>query len=160
MMVRVSKPEDANYLKRWLMEPGILDFFPVCDERELDDTIRLWMGYSQNGAALTIEVDGKCAGMAVLYLPPYEKLKHQCLFAIVVDKELRGQGVGTKLIKEVERIAKKKHGIELLHLEVYKGNPAYSLYKRLGYREYGRQLRFLKEGNKRYRDKIVMQKEL
>ncbi|MCB1108272.1 MAG: GNAT family N-acetyltransferase, partial [Chlamydiia bacterium] len=122
--IRPSEPSDAKCLKEWLLEPGILDFFPVMDVRELDDTIRIWMSYGAKEATLTADFDGMPAGMLVLYLQPYEKLKHQCLFGIVVGKEFRGKGVGTMLIKEAERMAKKKHGIELLHLEVYKGNPA------------------------------------
>lgn len=158
--IRPTEPSDARYLNDWLQEPGILDFFPIADQRELDDTIRIWMSYSSKDATLTADVDGKPAGMVVLYLQPYEKLKHQCLFAIVVDQKLRGKGVGTMLIKETERLAKKKHKIELLHLEVYRGNPAQNLYKRLGYREYGVQQKFLKEGPGKYRDKFVMQKGL
>ncbi len=158
--VRATEHSDAKCLKHWLQEPGILDFFPIDNERELDDTLRIWMSYGAKGATLTADVDGEPAGMLVLYLQPYEKLKHQCLFGIVVDKEMRGKGVGTALIKEAEKLAKKKHGIELLHLEVYKGNPALNLYKRLGYHVYGEQEHFLKEGPDKYRDKIVMQKGL
>ena len=159
-MIRPTESCDASYLKRWLAEPGILKKFPMTNTREVEDSIRLWMSYIPKESAITASVDGNPVGMAVIYVQPFEKLRHQALFAIIVDPGFRGKGIGTVLLKEVEKIAKKKHGIELLHLEVYEGNPAYNLYKRLGYHEYGVQKGYLKEGPDEYSDKICMQKAL
>lgn len=158
--VRVAKESDIDCLKKWLEEPGILKYFPMNDSREVEDSAKLWLTYAAKQAAFTAVKDGKVVGMAVLYIQPFEKLKHQCLFAIVVDPEERGQGIGTTLLKEIEKIGKKKHGLEILHLEVYEKNPAFELYKRLGFKEYGRQKHFLKEDDGTYRTKVCMQKGL
>ena len=115
------------------------------------------MSYIEVGAAFTGCVDGKPCGMAVLYLQKYKKMKHQCPFVIVVDKDHRGKGVGTAIFEKMKKEAKEKFGIEILHLEVYLGNPAQRLYERLGFKEYGRQEKFLKERNGTYRDKINME---
>ena len=57
------------------------------------------------------------------------------------------------------KAAKNHFKIEILHLEVYQGNPAIRLYERLGFKEFGRQPKFIKIGGE-YLDKIMMQKEL
>ena len=158
-MIRPSVDTDSEALKSWLGEKGILAYFPMCNEMEVDDSIRLWMSFAPKGAAYTYEKGGEVAGMAVIYLQPFAKLKHQALFAIIVSPKYRGQGIGTELLHHLEKSAAEDHGIELLHLEVYEDNPAYNLYKRLGFKEYTKQERFLREGDK-YFTKVCMEKEL
>jgi len=158
--VRISEQTDVPYLKKWLLEPGVLRYFPMLDEREVDDSIRIWMGYEAQEAALTIvDDDNKPIGMGVIYVQSLEKLKKQSLFAIIVDAKERGKGVGTTLYKKMEERAKEL-GITLFHLEVYEGNPAEKLYAKLGFDHYGRHERFLKEPGGEYLTKIVMQKRL
>lgn len=156
---RTSEASDALPLKKWLLEPGILEGFPMINEREIDDAIRIWLSYIKIGATLTAEIDGKPCGMANLYIQPFKKLSHQCLFVIVVDKDHRGQGIGTKLLSELSKLARETFHVEILHLEVYESNPAYRMYERLGFKEYGRHENFLKENGK-YSTKIFMQKDL
>lgn len=151
--------DDAPFLREWLMEPGILRWFPMLDAREVDDAVRIWVGYSKLGAGITSEWEGKPCGMANLYIQPYEKLKHTCLFSVIVQQEHRSKGIGGALIRELERLAKEKFSIEILHLEVYEGNPAERLYDRMGYVEFGKQAHFIKEDGE-YAAKIFMQKTL
>jgi ribosomal protein S18 acetylase RimI-like enzyme len=125
----------------------------------VDDSVRIWMGYIKMGASFTAEVDGKVAGMAVLYLQPYKKFSHHALFAIIVNEQFRNQGIGQKLIERLEKEARDKFHLEILHLEVYETNPAVRLYERMGFKEYGRHPRFIKEDGK-YVGKILMQKDL
>tara|TARA_R110002111_G_scaffold178846_1_gene244583 strand:+ start:226 stop:705 length:480 start_codon:yes stop_codon:yes gene_type:complete len=159
MKVRVSTDSDKEYLVRWLSDHVVMRWFPVCDRREIDDTVRIWLDYRKKKVALTIEDNGKPLGMGVLYLHPYEKIAHQCLFAIIVDAKERGKGVGTKLLEALEEKAKEV-GITLLHLEVYEGNPAERLYGRCGFKEYGRHPHFIKEEDGNYLTKIMMQKNI
>lgn len=158
--IRPTKPEDdAGPLKQWLMEPGVLRWFPMLDEREVDDSVRIWVSYAKHGACLTADWNNEACGMANLYIQPYKKLAHQCLFAILVSEKQRNKGVGTALLNELMKLAKEKFHIEILHLEVYKGNPAIHLYQRAGFKEYGEQPRFIKEKNE-YITKIMMQRYL
>jgi putative acetyltransferase len=102
-------------------------------------------------------------GIANLYLQPYKKLAHQCLFAIIVDEKYRGKGVGTVLMKELIALAKNTFKIQVLHLEVYEGNRARRLYERMGFVQYGIQRHFVKEqenGSVKYLAKVMMQKQL
>jgi putative acetyltransferase len=158
--IRFSEMSDEKHLVEWLSEPGILRWFPMCDQREIKDAAAIWMSYTKYQAVLTALYEGKPAAIANLYLQPYKKLAHQCLFAIIAKEEFRGKGVGTKLLEALMKLAKEQFNIEMLHLEVYEGNPAIHLYKRLGFKEYGLQKRFLKEPTGEYLGKIFMQKGL
>jgi RimJ/RimL family protein N-acetyltransferase len=156
---RFTEDADQKYLVDWLLQPGVLEWFPLADLREVEDAARIWIGYNKYDAVLTALWDGVPCGIANLYLQPYKKLAHQCLFAIIVDQNFRGKGIGTKLLQELMTLAKERFHIELLHLEVYIGNPAIRLYERLGFQVYGTQRHFVKEDGK-YLDKILMQKNL
>ncbi len=161
LTIRQATDEDAPYLKRWLTDEKILPFQPMQnDEREIDDSVRAWMAYVRLGAGLTALWDGEPAGICVLYIHLFKKLKHQCLFSIIVDEKMRGKGVGKRLLEEMTDLAKKKFEIELLHLEVYDGNPAIHLYERAGFTRYGQERFCLKEKGGAYRTKIMMQKTL
>lgn len=157
--IRCSQEEDRPFLKKWLSDPKILRWFPMSNEKEIDDAINIWMEYAQKQATLTATCNQIPVGMVNLYLNSSPKLAHQALFGIIVDENFRGRGIGTQLIQELMKVAKNKFHIELLHLEVYEGNPAQSLYKRLGFKEFGVYKNFIKE-NGNYLAKIFMQQEL
>lgn len=159
---RFGEESDQVYLVEWLLQPGVLDGFPLNDVREIEDAARIWVSYAKHHALLTALWDGVPCGIANLYLQPYEKMSHQCLFAIIVDEKHRGKGVGAKLLRELMSLAKERFKLEYLHLEVYQGNPAMELYKRLGFKQYGVHRKFMKDPNVkgRYIDKIMMQKYL
>jgi len=156
---RLAVESDQKYLIEWLLQPGVLEGFPLTDLREIEDAARIWMGFSKIGSVLMAEKDGVPCGTAVLYIQPYKKLAHQCLLAIILDEKLRGHGVGTKLMTELMTLAKTKFHIELLHLEVYEHNRAIHLYERLGFVKYGFQKHFVKDQG-RYIGKILMQRKL
>ncbi|MBF8263459.1 MAG: acetyltransferase [Parachlamydiales bacterium] len=157
--IRFALEDDMKCLIDWLQQPGVLQWFPLADLREIEDAARIWIGNSKHNAVLTALWEGAPCGMATLYIQPFKKLAHQSLLAIIVDEKFRGRGVGTVLLRELEKIAKERFQIELLHLEVYEGNPAIHLYQRLGFVQYGYQRRFIKD-NGQYIGKIMMQKVL
>ncbi|PIS01981.1 MAG: N-acetyltransferase [Chlamydiae bacterium CG10_big_fil_rev_8_21_14_0_10_42_34] len=159
LTIRFGKESDQKYLIEWLLQPGVLDGFPLHDLREIEDAARIWVSYSSQHAVLTALWDGVPCGIANLYLQPYKKLAHQCLFAIIVDEKMRGKGIGTKLMKDLMALAKERFKLEFIHLEVYEGNPAIHLYERLGFEKYGVHKHFMKDKDK-YVDKILMQKVL
>jgi putative acetyltransferase len=157
--VRFTEQEDSPLLKSWLLEPGVLRWFPMINEKEVEDAVRVWMNYAKLQACLTVEWEGTPCGMANLYIQPYKKMAHQCLFAIVISEPYRGKGVGTVLLTELMALAKEKFHVEFLHLEVYEHNPAMKLYKRLGFVEYGRHPHFIKDHGG-YVAKVMMQRDL
>jgi|SRR5579885_694063 len=159
IVIRPTQIHEDVHLKKWLKEPGVLKWFPMADDREIEDAVRLWIAYSNIGSCLTAEYNGVPCGMATLYIQANKKLAHQCLFSIIVSEFYRGKGIGKMLIEHLEKLAKNTFAIELLHLEVYDGNPAIHLYERTGFIVYGRHEHFIKE-NGAYLAKIFMQKEL
>jgi len=160
LSIRFGRKEDEPSLVNFFSEPGVLRWFPMCNQPEVQDSARVWFTYAPTKAVLTAVWDGIVCGTAVLYISPYQKTKHQCLFAIIVDQKYRGKGVGSRLLEELLHQAKARFSISLIHLEVYRGNPALSLYKRLGFTEYGCHKNYLKEADGTYLDKILMQKTL
>lgn len=159
LVVRPAEEGDQKYLVEWLLQPGVLQWFPLANLREVEDAARIWMSYMQQKAVLTALWNGVPCGIANLYLQPFRKLSHQCLFAIIIDEAHRGKGIGKQLLGDLITLARDELHIDLLHLEVYEGNPAIHLYQRIGFLEYGRQKRFVKDQGV-YTTKILMQKRI
>jgi ribosomal protein S18 acetylase RimI-like enzyme len=157
--IRFGIQDDMNRLIEWLQQPGVLQWFPLADLREIEDAARIWISNIKYNSVLTALWDGQPCGIATVYIQPFKKLVHQSLFAIIVDEKFRGKGVGSRLLIDLEKLAKEQFHIELMHLEVYEGNPAIHLYRRRGFVQYGYQRHFIKE-NGQYLGKIMMQKML
>lgn len=154
-----SQIKDGELFKRLLLEPETLQYFPMYDVREIEDSVRVWEIFCRKGASLTSYFDGEACGLAFLNLQGYKKFTHQCLITILVDQKYRNKGIGTKLLEELFLLAKKPFELEMLHLEVYETNPAINLYRRLEFTEFGIQKKFIKE-NGRYIGKIFMERSL
>jgi putative acetyltransferase len=157
--IRYTEPGDAKYLRNWLKDPSVSCWFPMADQLEIDDAVVRWIAFGRYKCSITVIKDGAPCGLATLYLQPYKKLAHQCEFGIIVGTGYRNQGIGSYLMSCVMHLAKEKFKIELLHLQVYEGNPAVNLYKRFGFKEFGRQNKWLKEGNQFF-GRIFMERYL
>jgi ribosomal protein S18 acetylase RimI-like enzyme len=157
--IREAQATDLEAIKSWLSQPNVLQWFPMETEKEVDDAARFWVNYHYFGACFIATVDDIPCGTVLLNITLFSKIKHQCLLSIIVSENFRNQGIGTKLLQFIEKVALEKFQIELLHLEVYENNPAKRLYDRMGYVQYGIHPEFLKEANG-YRSKILMQKWL
>jgi len=158
--IRYTDLSDGRFLKQWLMDPTVGRWFPIYDDVEIDDAVHRWIGFSRYKCSLTAIKDDEPCGIATLYLQPYRKLAHQCEFGIIVGAEHRGQGIGTQLLKNLMHLAKDKFRIELLHLQVYSENPAIHLYQRLGFKEFGRQEKWIKEVDGSYTARVFMETQL
>lgn len=157
--IRYTEPSDAPYLKQWLMEPGMLRWFPMYDETEIEDATCRWISFCRYRCSLTMVKDGVPCGIATLYLQPYRRIAHQCEFGIIIGDGYRNQGLGSYLLNNLLHFAKTQFNIELIHLQVYAENPAINLYKRFGFKEFGRQNHWIKEDG-RYVGRIFMERSL
>ncbi len=159
LTIRYTELSDAQHLFGWLSDPSVSSWFPMTGEAEIDDATKRWISFYRIHSSLTAEMDGVPCGIITLFLQAYKKLLHQTEFGIIVAPEFRNRGIGSFLIKSVMRLAKEKFNIELLHLQVYAENPAIRLYKRMGFREFGRQTHWIKEPG-RYVGRIFMERFL
>ncbi len=107
---------------------------------------------------LLVFCEGKLVGISGIDMK--DKIeKHLGLFGITINKDFRGEGIGSMLMKLViEEAAKNLHTLEIIILAVYGENDlAKEMYKNFGFLEYGR----LPKGIKRddgYSDHIFMYK--
>lgn len=158
LTIRYTVPQDAEWLKRWLMDPSVKNSFPMITEGEVDDAVRRWISFSRIRASLTVEMDGRPVGLATLYIQAYKRLVHQTEFGIIVDPDYRNKGVGSFLLSSVMKLAKHHFHVELIHLQVYQDNPAIFLYSKFGFKEFGRQTHWIKEGEGQYVGRIFMER--
>ena len=157
-MIRPSLPSDKQFLLDLFKEEGVLSGFPMKTAAEIEDSCNFWVEMAVKGYGLTCDIEGKVAGMAVLYIPIFKKLQHAALFSLVVGQSFRRQHVGTQLIQALEQLGTQKYGLSIIHLEVYEKNfPTIALYEKLGYLKYGLQEKFIKEEGE-YFGKILMEK--
>jgi len=159
VIVRDSVENDKYPFMEWLMDNDVLRWFPMSNLIEIEDAVRICIGYIKSGAMYTAEYEGIPIGTANLYVNVFSKMKHQALFAITIRRDVRGQGVGTKMLQHLVDMARERFHLEVLHLEVYQDNPAIRLYQRFGFQEYGRHKNFLREPDG-FRDKILMELKL
>ncbi len=87
--------------------------------------------------------------------------RHVAILGLLVKKEYRNCGIGSNLLKVIlEQARKHLKNTELVILQVYADNSrAIHLYKKLGFKEYGKLPRGLKRQNK-YHDAILMYLDL
>lgn len=160
LFVRLTQLQDALELKKWLSESEVAPYFPMQDQIEIEDAANRWVGFSRYRCSLTAVKSEVPIGICTLYLQPYRKLMHQSEFGIIVAPSHRGLGIGARMLKALFELAKRDFAISLMHLQVYEGNPAIRLYERMGFREFGRQDKWIKERDDTYRGRIFMEKEL
>lgn len=91
----------------------------------------------RNAIVFVAEADGKIAGhvmVEVQKLPPiYVHDKNAYICEIIVDERYRGKGVGTMLLEEAERWARKKK-MYSIGLMVHTDNEkAFSVYRKAGF---------------------------
>ena len=156
---------DDIHLQSWLSEPGVLRNFAMGDPPEINDSVARWVAFSRYRCSLTGDWKDPATGavtpcaIGTLWLCPYRKLAHQCQFGMIVSKEFRRKGVGSAILNQLCHLAKEYFNIELIHLEMYEGNPAEALYKKFGFREFGRQAGFLKDHGEYY-GRVLMERNL
>jgi putative acetyltransferase len=143
--IRYTYVTDLPYLKSWLLNKDVQRWFPVSEEKEIEDAVQCWIGFSRYSCSLTATLDAKPCGIATLFLMPYRKVAHHCLFKIVVDPRYQRRGIGASLLKNLKHLAKQYFHLDLIHTEVFEGNPCIALLESQGFKLFARQEGFVKE---------------
>jgi ribosomal protein S18 acetylase RimI-like enzyme len=100
-------------------------------------------------------VDGALVGVAGYWPQEGAKVSHKAgLWGMYLRPAARGLGLGERLIEAIASHASGR--VEQLTLSVAEGNEAaYRLYRKMGFSEYGREMKALKQDG-RYIDEILM----
>lgn len=132
--------------------------FTLEEEREWLDK-ELQDNQKGNKITLMIEIDGKIVGDAFVGRRPMQAVEHRAIVGVGLSSE-RGKGIGFRMMRTLERLAKEHYNAEMLELEVFEDNrAAINLYKKFGFIETGR----IPGGFKHYgkiMDDILMVKRL
>ena len=164
LFIRKTKKSDGEFLSRWLSDEETLRGFPLAKgeglPNEIDHATNYWIDYCDYESSLTACFDRIPCGIATLFIEPYGKVAHHSELGMLVDRPFRCRGIGTQLLLELTKMAKEQFRMEFLHLLVYADNPAVSLYKKLGFHEYCKHHRWIKEENGNYLACLFMEKIL
>ena len=90
---------------------------------------------AENETMLVCLVEGKVAGNSHIMWSQGIKTRHRANVAIALLKEYWGQGIGTRMFREMIRIAEENENILQMELEFIEGNTrARALYEKMGFR--------------------------
>lgn len=90
---------------------------------------------SDHEAMLVCLVDGKVAGNCQILWKTGMKTRHRASVAIALLKEFWNQGIGTRMFREMIRIAEANPNLLQMELEFVEGNArARALYEKMGFR--------------------------
>jgi GNAT superfamily N-acetyltransferase len=96
-----------------------------------------------DGIKLIIKQDGREAAHAYLYILRNDQHKRPFSFMedVFVNEEYRGQGLGTKLIKELIKLSRKNNCYKLIGTSRSARPKVHNLYVRLGFKDWGKEFR-------------------
>lgn len=90
---------------------------------------------SPDEAMIMCIVDGKVVGNCDISFFKGIKTKHRASIGIALIREFWNQGIGTKMLEEIIRIAESREGVMQIELEFVEGNArARHLYEKMGFR--------------------------
>ena len=159
---RSPRREDAAemlaYLRRTAEETDFVLRYPeeVTMTLEQEEAFIERINQSENNYMIICLVDGRHAGNCSLQFHDKIKVRHRGEVAIALLQEFWGMGIGTYLFEEMLRLAR-EHGKTQLELGMVDGNErGLALYRKMGFREYGRLPNAFRQKDGTVRDEILM----
>ena len=133
IVIRDAIKEDVGQMLNLIKE--LAEFEKALHEVELSESDLLESGFGIKPAykSFVAEVDGKIAGMALVY-PRYSTWKGESLHLedLIVNQKFRGLGIGTALLDEVVKYGHEL-GVRRINWEVLDWNePAIAFYENKG----------------------------
>ncbi|WP_413581231.1 N-acetyltransferase family protein [Bdellovibrio sp. HCB288] len=162
--LRSPKVEDAQNILNAMVEvaatsPYILngpDFFA---NQSLEAEIKWIEGYLSNPRGLCILAEYQNRVVGILDFAAYRgvKTRHRSLLGISLHPDMRGEGLGEKLFDKLIKEAKKIEGLTHIELSVMSENhQAFHLYKKVGFKEFGRRPEAYLQPDGTFCDEIMM----
>ena len=163
---RSPRREDAAellaYLRRTAEETDFLLRYPeeITMTVEQEETFIERINQSENSYMILCLVDGKHAGNCSMQFYDKRKVRHRGEVAIALTREFWGMGIGTAMFEEMISLARAR-GASQLELGMVDGNErGLALYRKMGFREYGRLPNAFCQKDGTMCDEILMVKEL
>lgn len=154
--IRYTDPSDEEELKRWLLDPTILRWFPMDTPKEVETMVTNWVAFAKYKCSLTAVFEGKPVGVITLFLMPYRKIAHLAVVYLAVDPKLLGRGIATSLVKNIKNLGKNYFRLRSLHFEIMEDSNLKSILLSQGFEEIIRQDDFYRREGKRVA-RIVME---
>ena len=141
-LLRSPCEEDAEEMLRFIIRAsGETDFLMKYPEEYADFTLDQEKAFingdynDPNGMMISCFVDGKLAGNCQISFRTGMKDRHRASVAIALLEEFWHLGIGTRMFRELFRIAEERGGVRQIELDFIEGNSrARSLYEKLGFR--------------------------
>lgn len=113
------------------------------------------------GMAILAVYDSKIVGVLDFGAYKSEKLRHRGILGISLHPDLRGEGVGQILFKKLMQEARTIEGLTHIELSMMSENhQAYHLYRKVGFKEFGRRPQAYKQPDGSFCDEVMMVYEL
>lgn len=145
--LRPAQPEDLSALCR-------LEAQAFASDRLSRRRMRHWISADNGCLHVATGADGTLLGYALALLRPGTRMAR--LYSLAVDDRARGLGLGARLVEALEHECAHR-GRLYMRLEVAPSNaPAIALYRRLGYRSFGRWTDYYED----HQDALRMQKPI
>ncbi|NGX63807.1 MAG: hypothetical protein KR126chlam6_01221 [Candidatus Anoxychlamydiales bacterium] len=152
--IRYSKISDEKLLLKWMLDEENSKWFTFSTKKEIEGSVRNWIGFSKFKASLTGVLNNEIVSIATLFLMPYRKLAHEAMIYLIVDKNHRKKGIGSDMLKNLIHLAKNSFKLESLFIEVFDGSEMIPLLKKYKFEEFAYQEKYIKENN-HYKDRIL-----
>jgi len=149
-------------INRLVKEKAMINVQEKCTRKQEINFLKDILGQIRKGILvhLVVEVDGKVMGNAGIPKGRFSANSHIGEFGIILRKEIRDMGIGTKLLNCALKEAKNKLGMKIAELGVFENNEvAKKLYRSCGFKKIGT----IKDGCNyygKYVDSIIMVKYL
>lgn len=167
-ILRSPDPEkDAADLVQYLYDTAADTPFVLRTPQEIRYTVEGEEAFLRNvvtspdACMIVCEVDGKLAGNCQITFRRGIKTRHRCDIAIALRKAYWGNGIGTAMFAEMEKLARQREGVTVMELEFIEGNArARGLYEKMGFRIVGMHPDAIRQENGELAALYLMQKQL
>ncbi|MCC3355553.1 GNAT family N-acetyltransferase [Bacillus sp. REN16] len=164
IQIRPANEEDALHLIEHTKIVLNESTYMLTSPEEFNITVEAeekWIeGYSKPGNLIIVaDIDGKIVGSLSFQTSKRKRLSHLGYFGISIQEAYCNKGIGSKLMEYLLEWARTEPGLEKVCLEVFSHNKiAIHLYKKFGFIEEGRKVKFVKFSDTHYEDEIIMYK--
>ncbi|MDR4887080.1 GNAT family N-acetyltransferase [Fredinandcohnia sp. QZ13] len=162
--IRPVRKEDASQLiehtKIVLTESTFMLTTPEEFTLTVEEEEKWIEGHTKPGNLIIVaDIEGKIIGNLNFQTSKRKRLSHLGYFGISIQEAYCNHGIGSKLLEYLLEWALKEPKLEKVCLEVFSHNKrAIHLYKKFGFKEEGRKVKYVKFSDRHYEDEIIMYK--